>query len=377
VFLFWVSPDGHVLQNGQNANTTIYTTHDGITSVQLSGVTSSVIGMYTCVAVSTVGSIATATELIVVEKPGRPGKPHIAQMSLNSIRLRWDAPSSSAHVSSKLAVNYIIEFKNLADGKWHVAVPQCTLCTHIIDDLPEDSDFVFRVRAFEIHCGLGEASECSDVVRIAAPKMPNVDTTAEKENLWLTRVVWQDGFDTRYSHIQRLSTGQFYRVEEYMGSKSERCAVKKWLVNKIRTAKQVEQDAIIEVQCLHRLHHPAVCTLLQTFKTSSGEFALVCEYLPERLFDFILKQRINATADAWRFTERRWSLIAWQLLDVLNYMHSNKIVHLNIKVRSLHKNRQTMQILQYMHMQLKKFTAKKLEVAVKKLRANSFVATAF
>ncbi|CAH1802735.1 unnamed protein product, partial [Owenia fusiformis] len=101
------------------------------------------------------------------EKPGKPGKPVIGEITDNSIALTWKAPEDDGGAE---IFNYIIEYKPALEYKWCKAnvdemVPERA---YTVTGLITNEDYEFRVTA-ENKAGTGPPSDSTDIVKCKAP----------------------------------------------------------------------------------------------------------------------------------------------------------------------------------------------------------------
>jgi fused-like protein len=78
-----------------------------------------------------------------------------------------------------------------------------------------------------------------------------------------------------------------------------------------------------EIDILRKLYHENIIQLLDSFETSS-EFCLVTEIAPGQLFEILEEEK--------KLPESEIRKIGQQLVAALFYLHSNNIIHRDIKV---------------------------------------------
>ena len=160
-----------------------------------------------------VSAVATGTLLGVIDKPGKPGSPKVAARLGSSIRLVWAAPEQAAYASIQEAyVTYVIEFREASMLTWQLAVGECRLATHIIDDLPDKAAMYFRVRAVNAY-GISEPSEPSELITVA-PWPTETSPPSSPDQFWLTDLAIKSDFDARYKAVRALFYGKFVAIDE-------------------------------------------------------------------------------------------------------------------------------------------------------------------
>lgn len=79
-----------------------------------------------------------------------------------------------------------------------------------------------------------------------------------------------------------------------------------------------------EIDILKKLYHENIVQLLDAFETNS-EFCLVTELAQGQLFEILEEDK--------KLPETEIRKIAQQLVSALFYLHSNNIIHRDIKVK--------------------------------------------
>lgn len=103
---------------------------------------------------------------LLLDEPGKPGRPKIQDWDKHHVDLKWDAPlkDGGAPITS-----YIIEKKDKYSSKWQKATEVIgDKCEARVPDLMENMEYQFRVRAVN-KAGPGEPSDASERV-VAKPR---------------------------------------------------------------------------------------------------------------------------------------------------------------------------------------------------------------
>jgi fused-like protein len=82
-----------------------------------------------------------------------------------------------------------------------------------------------------------------------------------------------------------------------------------------------------EIEILKKLYHENIIQLLDSFETNT-EFCLVTELAQGQLFEILEEDK--------KMPENEIKKIAQQLVSALFYLHSNNIIHRDIKVKILY-----------------------------------------
>ncbi|KAJ0003220.1 hypothetical protein NQD34_008318 [Periophthalmus magnuspinnatus] len=152
---------------------------------------------------------------------------------------------------------------------------------------------------------------------VATNDLGTVTSTANLRVLAVSRdgvrVSWKDNFDSHYSEVSELGRGRFSVVKrcELKGTKCP-AAVKQ--VNK----KLMRRDRVTqELSLLHRLQHPNIVSLIDTYESHSS-YALVLEIVDQgRLLDYIVR--------CGNLTEERVAAFLRGVLEALHYLHNCRI----------------------------------------------------
>lgn len=109
-------------------------------------------------------------------KPSPPSQPQVQEVNHNSVTLTWNSPRHNGLGSSILA--YTVEQSSPTHTQWTVVTSCCQGNSYQVKNLKPKTEYVFRVRAENIH-GRGKPSRPSDVVQTKA-QGPEVAEIAER-----------------------------------------------------------------------------------------------------------------------------------------------------------------------------------------------------
>ncbi|KAG2450698.1 hypothetical protein HYH02_004536 [Chlamydomonas schloesseri] len=151
------------------------------------------------------------------------------------------------------------------------------------------------------------------------------------------------GSSQRYTYIQLLGRGTYGAVvkcavrdaatasagggssgtgEPAAGEEEQYVAIKAF--HGAYKEKQGLKLALREARVLRVLDHPGVVKLLDAFKSPSGRPYLVLEYLPR-----CVATELDARPSG--LSRRDVKLLSWQLASVIRYLHTNRVVHRDVK----------------------------------------------
>ncbi|XP_019713701.1 triple functional domain protein-like isoform X3 [Hippocampus comes] len=175
---------------------------------------------------------------------------------------------------------------------------------------------------------VGVASDDDGVYTcIAANELGSSTSTASLRVLAVStdglRVSWKDNFDSHYIEVVELGRGRFSVVKRCDHRATKRPVAVKQVNKKLMRRDLVTQ----EVNLLHRLQHPNIVNLVDTYETPSS-YVLVLEMADQgRLLDYIV---------SWgNLTEEKVACYLRDLLDALHYLHNSRIAHLDVKPENL------------------------------------------
>ena len=96
---------------------------------------------------------------MILDEPGRPGKPDVIDYDNTMVVLQWTPPEKDG---GRPITHYSIEYKEKLSMDWVKAVDTPdTKCEMTVPGLKEGTVYSFRVKAHN-KAGCGEASEPSD-----------------------------------------------------------------------------------------------------------------------------------------------------------------------------------------------------------------------
>uniref|UniRef100_A0A3B3Z9C0 Myosin, light chain kinase 5 n=1 Tax=Periophthalmus magnuspinnatus TaxID=409849 RepID=A0A3B3Z9C0_9GOBI len=244
-------------------------------------------GCYTIVVRNRQGFAHHTVTLSVIDRPDPPAShPVVSKLTSDSLVLSWTGPSYDGGTA---VLGYIVE-------------PQ--------------GQYRFRVRAFN-SIGISAPSQQSDCIKMASEKevLKYVDVTVDTKN----KV--KDHYDVH----EKLGVGKFGQVYRMTHKESgDICAGKFY---RSRTSKD-KAAALKEIELMNCLHHPKLVQCLAAYDTRP-EIVMVMEYIPGgELFARIVD-------DNFEHTEPTSARYMQQILEGMQYVHKQNIVHLDLKPENI------------------------------------------
>mmetsp|Transcript_10638 Transcript_10638/g.20114 ORF Transcript_10638/g.20114 Transcript_10638/m.20114 type:complete len:1090 (+) Transcript_10638:312-3581(+) len=128
-----------------------------------------------------------------------------------------------------------------------------------------------------------------------------------------------------YHVIELVGEGSFGKVYKARRKKSAQIVAIKFIVKHGKTEKDIH-NLRQEIEILRSLEHPNIIQMLDSFETPS-EFCVVTEFAQGELFEIL--------EDDKSLTEPTVQHIAKQLVRALHYLHSNRIIHRDMKPQNI------------------------------------------
>lgn len=126
--------------------------------------------------------------------------------------------------------------------------------------------------------------------------------------------------------LETLGVGSYGAVSKIRDRKTGLIQAMKEVV-KIQVPEDQMKLFMNEIEMLKGLDHPNIMKIFQVIE-SKKSFYIICEYLAGgELFELLKKKK--------RFTEENAKKYVYDVLTGLNYLHSNKVVHCDLKLENV------------------------------------------
>ncbi|KAF4092982.1 hypothetical protein AMELA_G00028560 [Ameiurus melas] len=280
-------------------------------------------GRYTLVVRDHNSSAQHSLTLSVIERPQPPASsPVVRVLSSHSIVLSWTGP---CYDGGSAITSYLVEAQQVLStgtGGWTELSAGCkSTSLRVSSGLQPQAEYRFRVRARNA-VGLSAPGPESQVIRMDSAGEPHT----EKRNDYVTVTIDENHKVTdHYNVLDKLGVGKFGHVYRLTHKETGQVFAGKFY--KGRRAK--ERDAAKkEIELMNSLHHPKLVQCLAAYD-NKPEIVMVMELIAGgELFERIVD-------DNFEHTEQSSIGYMRQILQGVQYMHQQNIVHLDLKPENI------------------------------------------
>ncbi|XP_042364298.1 myosin light chain kinase, smooth muscle-like [Plectropomus leopardus] len=316
----WICNKEKVVVRGQRMSVQSSETES---SVEISKACTEDTGSYTIIVRNQKGSAQHTVSLSVIDRPEPPAsQPVVSQLSTQSLVLSWTGPSYDGGTA---VLGYKVEVRQEGldkPGSWTELTSRCKSTSyHVRSGLERLGQYRFRVRAYN-SAGVSEPSQESECVKMATRKKEmKVDSGTYITVTIDTKHKAKDHYDLH----EKLGVGKFGQV--YRMSHKETGQVVAGKFYRGRTSKD-RAAARKEIELMNCLHHPKLVQCLAAYE-SRTEMVMIMEFIAGgELFEHIVD-------DNFEHTELTSARYMQQILEGMQYVHKQKIVHLDLKPENI------------------------------------------
>ncbi|KAL0963763.1 hypothetical protein UPYG_G00313190 [Umbra pygmaea] len=282
-------------------------------------------GCYTIELRNNYGLRQAALNLTIVDKPDPPARvPAASDIRRSTLTLSWYGPT---YDGGSAVTSYNLEIWNSVDDEWKELV-SCNSTSYNVQNLLGQRQYKFRVRAVNMY-GVGEPSAESEPVTMLeedVEEKEEVEDDEEKELDYRDVSVRTDmKVKDLYDVEERLGTGKFGQVFKLV----EKATKKVWAGKFIKAYSAKEKENVRqEILIMNSLHHPKLVQCIDAFEGKS-DIVMVLEMISGgELFERIIDEDFE-------LTEREVIKYMLQIVDGVNYIHKQGIVHLDLKPENI------------------------------------------
>ncbi|KAF4110126.1 obscurin [Onychostoma macrolepis] len=246
------------------------------------------------------------------ESPVKPSRPDVIQLAGGGALVFWKP------VPSKELVTYCIQY-SVNGVEWRMLSENVTDSCFTANALPRGPGYMFRV-SHNTKTGLAPFSDPSPPAFMAMPYEDSHNPLIKMESIG-SKVTVPGGLGTEksYSFLSEINRGRFSVVMQCEDSRSSQMLAAKM------THYRPEQRQLVlrEYQLLRRLNHPRIVQLQSAILTPT------CLVLIEELCSG--RELLYNLAERNLYSETEVTDLLEQILSAVDYLHSRRIVHLDLK----------------------------------------------
>ncbi|XP_072549653.1 myosin light chain kinase, smooth muscle isoform X2 [Salminus brasiliensis] len=261
--------------------------------------------------------------LSVIERPQPPAScPVVCVLSEHSVVLSWSGP---CYDGGSAVTGYVVEVQSVGSdhsNHWTELSAHCrSTSLRVSSGLQPQGVYRFRVRACNA-VGVSEPSQESPVIKMDS----SGEQHEEKMNDYVTvQIDDVHKVADHYNVLEKLGVGKFGQVFRLTHKQTGRVCAGKFY--KGRRAKEREA-AKKEIELMNFLHHPKLVQCLAAYD-NKPEIVMVMEFIAGgELFERIVD-------DNYEHTEPSSVGYMRQILQGIQYMHEQNIVHLDLKPENI------------------------------------------
>ncbi|TRY98349.1 hypothetical protein DNTS_007747 [Danionella cerebrum] len=290
-------------------------------------------GCYTLELQNKFGTKQASLNLTVVDKPDPPaGTPAASDLRRSSLTLSWYGPT---YDGGSIVQSYNLEIWNSMDNIW-TPLTSCNSTSYHIQKLLSDRLYKFRVRAVNMY-GVGEPSAESEPIKLGTDEetekqdegeagAPVSEDDEEKDPEYRDVVIKKDCSVKDFYEVEdRLGMGKFGQVFKLVEKTTRRV----WAGKFIKAFSQKDKENVRqEISIMNSLHHPKLVQCVDAFEGRS-DMVMVLEMISGgELFERIVDEDFE-------LTEREVIKYMLQIIDGVQFIHRQGIVHLDLKPENI------------------------------------------
>ncbi|XP_028332409.1 myosin light chain kinase, smooth muscle-like [Gouania willdenowi] len=279
-------------------------------------------GLYTIIVRNRTGSAQHTISLSVIDRPHPPASPPVvSKLSTQSLVLSWTGPSYDGGTA---VLGYIVEvIQEGLDkaGSWTEIIGHCKNTSyHVRSGLEPLCQYRFRVKAYN-SAGISDPSQESDSIKMATSN----GKTEECESYVTVSLNTKNKVRDHYDVHEKLGFGKFGEVYRLTHKETGQECAGKFYRGRMSKEKTAARE---EIELMNKLHHPKIVQCVAAYDTRP-ELVMVMEYIAGgELFERIVD-------DNFEHTEPTSARYMQQILEGMQYVHKQNIIHLDLKPENI------------------------------------------
>jgi len=290
-----------------------------------------------------VGNDSCSASLCVEGPPEPPGgRPYITTIDRDTLRLTL-AWYGSTFDGGSMLTGYIVEMSSWPittdSGQpeptdWTIVTSKCHSTSYIVKNLDPDREYIFRVKAQNIHGPSAPGKVCEPVSFMKSDDdFDEHETNNESEDedfdapFEHRHVTLEEGsiFKDKFDIYEELGRGRFGVVFKVKDKDTREVFAAKF----VRCRKQEEREKCKEeINIMNGLDHSRLLQLAAAYE-NPREVIMIMEFIGGgELFEKVV-------ADDFTLTEHDCVLFMRQICMAIGYMHQKDIVHLDLKPENI------------------------------------------
>ncbi|XP_019617552.1 PREDICTED: striated muscle-specific serine/threonine-protein kinase-like [Branchiostoma belcheri] len=290
------------------------------------------VGVFTCTVSNKLGTASTSCRLHAARPPGKPNPPEVMQVTSDAAVVAWEPPITGARDT---LLSYILQYRKEGETLWVTVGTDVREEVLLVEGLEPGKSYRFRV-ACGNRAGYGPFSKSSKRVQTAQEggpiKVRKVDkrvglkrshTIVELQPA-TDRIMLKDTIPQKqYNFEEDVARGRYAVVKKCVDIISSKEYVSK--VIPITPVNRLEK--LREYEALSKLRHSKVLELRDAFITSKYLILVSEKYYGGDVLRYL--------ATKPHYSEEEVAQFITQVLEALHYLHTQKIVHLDVKPDNL------------------------------------------
>lgn len=287
---------------------------DGVASLTLDPVIADDSGKYLVTVSNRLGTDTQYASLSVTGAPDPPaGRPSVMATS-DGLSIAWSSPH---YDGGAMITGYTIEMSE-DSMLWTTVAHCCDRLSETVRGLTPGASYSFRVRSHNSHGP-------SDPGPPSHPFTVTHNDVVVEEDWEKVEIEKGEELEKKYTVLEEIGKGRYGVVRRAVDRSSGELRAAKY----VRTVKRVDRESVAEeVEIMNSLRHPLLLRLIAAFDFPK-DIVLLLEYVSGgELFERVV-------ADDFTLTERDCILFMRQICEAVAYMHSQSIVHLDLKPENI------------------------------------------